>query len=115
MLLLICRKGFKLSICQTRPLNDTASLQCIFFKKICGKKIGFGLGWLLNHLIRAHHFVVFVVEDVAVPDVSRPSGRIKGIGINSWSRSCYRSILWRISDDDAVDLDQQQILIASPP
>ena len=30
------------------------------------------------HQIRAHHLVVFVVDDMAVPDVAVPAVRVKG-------------------------------------
>jgi hypothetical protein len=40
---------------------------------------------LEHDVVAAHHFVVFVVNDVAVPNVSRSVGRVKRVSVGSWS------------------------------
>jgi len=37
------------------------------------------IGGLWHNFVWAHHLVVFVVDDVAVPDVSRSNCRIEGV------------------------------------
>src|SRR5258706_525422 len=55
-------------------------------------------------LHRTHHVVVFVIEDVAVPDIAGPLGRIEGEWVEAGHQGALRCGLWCNADEDSGDL-----------